>query len=281
MIEDGRVLGEGRLADLANRMAETPGVIGVVLGGSRARGEHADDSDYDLGLYYRRPLDVDALAALARGVAGPGAEVTRPGAWGPWVDGGAWLRIEGAAVDWIYRDVDRVRSSWRAAQRGDCSFHAQVGHPLGVPDFAYAGELALAVVLADPTGELADLQQQTAVYPAALGRALVAGLWEADFTLDNARKAASRADTAYVAGCLFRAVLLCAHALHGRAERWLINEKGAIASAGRLPVAPVGFATRAHGTLARLGDRPHQLEAAIRAGQALVDDVRAAVDPSR
>lgn len=206
MLEDDRL---ADLAALADRMAEVPGVIGVVLGGNRARGEHAADSDIDLGLYYRPPLDIDALTALARDVAGVGAKVTRPGAWGPWVDGGAWLRIDGAAVDWIYRDLDRVRSSWESAQRGRFSFHAQVGHPLGVPDFAYAGELALAVVMADPTGELAALQQQMALYPAALGQALVAGLWEADFNLDNARKAASRADTAYVAGCLFRAVLLC------------------------------------------------------------------------
>ena len=61
--------------------------------------------------------------------------------------------------------------------------------------------------------------QLMATYPVALGHALVAGLWEAGFALDIARKAASRADTTYVAGCLFRAVLLCAHALHGRAGR--------------------------------------------------------------
>ena len=55
--------------------------------------------DVDLGLYYRRPLDIDALSALARDLAGPGAQVTQPGAWGPWVDGGAWLRIDGTALD--------------------------------------------------------------------------------------------------------------------------------------------------------------------------------------
>ncbi len=272
------MLDEQRLADLATRMAEVPGVIGVVLGGSRARGEHSEDSDVDLGLYYRPPLDVDALGALAREVAGPGAEVTRPGAWGPWVDGGAWLRIDGTAVDWIYRDLDRVLGCWRAAQRGEFAFHAQVGHPLGVPDFAYPGELALARVLAD-TGELVALQQQMATYPVALGHALVTGLWEAGFALDIARKAVSRADTTYVAGCLFRAVLLCAHALHGRAGRWLINEKGAIASAGRLPASPPGFTARAHGVLAHLGDRPDQLQVAIDAAQALLDDVRAVCNP--
>jgi hypothetical protein len=84
-----------------------------------------------------------------------------------------------------------------------------------------------------------------------------------------------------VAGCLFRVVLLCAHALHGRAGRWLINEKGAIASAGRLPAAPAGFTARAHGVLAHLGDRPDRLSAAIAAAQTLLDDVRAVCNPSQ
>lgn len=86
------------LAELAARLVRAPGVVGVALGGSRARSAHADESDYDLGVYYQRPLDTDALGELARAVAGPGARVTEPGGWGPWVDGGAWLRINGAAA---------------------------------------------------------------------------------------------------------------------------------------------------------------------------------------
>ena len=43
----------------------------------------------------------------------------------------------------------------------------------------------------------------------------------------------------------------------------------------RLPVAPLGFATRADGVLAHLGDQPDQLQAAIDAAQALLDDARA------
>lgn len=268
------MLRESRLLDIAGRIAEVSGVVGAVLGGSRARGEHAPDSDVDLGLYYRSSLDVAALRVLARQVGGAEVEVTQPGAWGPWVDGGAWLHIDGTAVDWIYRDLDRVYECWQAAQRGEFSFHSQAGHPLGVPDFAYAGELALGQVLADPTGELAALQQQVSTYPVALGQALISGLWEADFSLDNARKAVSRADTAYVAGCLFRVVQLCAHALHGQARSWLVNEKGAIASAAHLAGVPAEFASRAHGVLAHLGNRPEQLQHAIDAASNLLTDVR-------
>ena len=103
---------------------------------------------------------------------------------------------------------------------------------------AYAGEVALVVVLADLTGELTELHRVTEHHPPRLGQALIAGLWEASFLIENARKAVSRNDTTYVAGCLFRAVGMCVHALHGHTGRWLINEKGAVASADRLPAAP-------------------------------------------
>jgi len=277
---DRRVLiSDEQLGELAGRLAGISGVVGVMLGGSRARGEHTPESDVDLGLYYRPALDVAALGELAREVAGPEAKVTAPGEWGPWVDGGGWLSVAGTAVDWLYRDLDRVHAAWRDAETGDFSFHAQVAHPLGVPNFAYAGEVALGVVLADPTGELTELHRVTGHYPQRLGQALITGLWEASFLIANARKAVSRGDTTYVAGCLFRAVGICAHALHGHAGRWLINEKGAVASAARLPGAPPDFAARAHGVLARLGADSDELSIALDAAAALVHDVTAACQP--
>jgi predicted nucleotidyltransferase len=279
--DSGRVthdpaLDDAALADVARRLTAVPGVVGVTLGGSRARGEHSPESDVDLGLYYVPPLDTAGLQLLARDLAGPAARVTRPGDWGPWVDGGAWLRVDGVAVDWIYRDLHRVTAVWQGARAGRCRWHAQVGHPLGFLDAAYAGELALGVVLADPTGAVGSLHRETAVYPPALGDALVAGLAEADFLLGVAAKATGRGDTAYVGGCLFRIVGLCAHALHGSARRWLVNEKGAVAAAGRLPRAPAGFAERAHAVLATLGRSPAELAAALAAARDLVAAVTAA-----
>jgi hypothetical protein len=93
---------------LGERLVSVDGVVAVVLGGSRARGTHRPDSDIDLGLYYRGDLDMLALRALADDVADDPVEVTVPGGWGPWVDGGAWLTIQGQRVDWIYRDLQRV-----------------------------------------------------------------------------------------------------------------------------------------------------------------------------
>lgn len=273
MVEDGT------LRNLAERIVAVPGVVAVLLGGSRARGDHTATSDVDLGLYYRPPLDVTALTALAREVSGPQASLTRPGEWGPWVDGGGWLTVDGTAVDWIYRDVDRVRHCWQQARAGRYAFHQQIGHPLGVLDVSYAGEVALGVVLADPTGEVSALRAEARDYPAALGEALRAGLWEAGFLVGIAAKAVTRGDTAYIAGCLFRALELCAHALHGHARRWVVNEKGAVAAAGRLPGAPEGFAERVHGVLGALGTSPGHLGSAIEAASGIVDDTVAACAP--
>ena len=284
-LPDGAVPDGLDLDALAERLTSVDGVVGVVLGGSRARGEHMPESDVDLGIYYRDDLDIAALGALAREVAGPDADVTKRGEWGPWVDGGGWLVIggdgqagDGVHVDWIYRDVDRVRDAWARAHRGSYDWNSQTGHPLGVPDFGYVGELALAVVLADPTGELAELQDAI-TYPDALREALRRNLWEADFLLQIAAKATGRGDSAYVALCLSRALLLCAHALHAHDGRWLVNEKGAVAAAGALPSAPTDFEPRVTGLLGQLGRTPEDLRESIDVAGEVVHDVRQACTP--
>ncbi|BCY14922.1 DNA polymerase subunit beta [Actinoplanes sp. L3-i22] len=256
-------LSDAELTEMAQRLLTVPGVVGVVLGGSRDRQTHTVESDTDLGLYYRAPFDTDRLGELAIAVAGANARVTAPGEWGPWVDGGGWLRIGDHPVDWLYRDLDRVHRSWADAEQGRYEFHAQGGHPLGVPDFAYAGELGLGRILADPTGELVALQRRVRVFPRPLAEALVTRLWEADFLVGLARKGVSRSDTSYVAGCLFRLVGVCAHALHGAAGQWLVNEKGAVAAAGRLPGAPAKFQQRVDAAFAAITSDPLRLTLAI------------------
>ncbi|WP_219464915.1 nucleotidyltransferase domain-containing protein [Nonomuraea rhizosphaerae] len=269
---------DAALEALGRRLAEVSGVVAVVLGGSRARGTHRPDSDIDLGLYYRGELDVAALRALAVQESGERAEVTEPGGWGPWVDGGGWLTIDGRRVDWIYRDLERVERIWGECQAGRYEVGTQAGHPLGFYSHAYAGEVALCRTLADPGGELGELKERARVYPAALGEALVRGLWEAHFCVQLASYGAAGEDPAYAAGCLFRAVGVACQALHGHAGRWLINEKGMIASAGRLASAPPDFAARAKGLLGSVGGSRREIERVVADAAALMEEVRAAVN---
>ncbi|OUD00031.1 DNA polymerase subunit beta [Streptosporangium minutum] len=265
------------LGTLAQRLAEIPGVVGVVLGGSRARGTHRPDSDIDLGLYYRGDLDVAALRALAVQASGEQAELTAPGGWGPWVNGGGWLTIDGRRVDWIYRDLDRVHRIWADCREGRYEVGAQAGHPLGFYSHCYVGEVALCRVLADPSGELTDLRERAHTYPPPLRDALVNGLWEADFSVALARYGAVGTDPAYAAGCLFRAIGIACQALHGHAGRWLINEKGMVASTDRLPIAPRDFAARAQRLLGHVGGSTQQIEQTVADAAILIGEVQTAV----
>jgi hypothetical protein len=65
---------------------------------------------------------------------------------------------------------------------------------------------------------------------------------------------------------------VCAHALHGGAGRWLVNEKGMVASAAALPGAPVRFKERVDAMVALLDGDPLHLSAAIDAAADLTLD---------
>jgi predicted nucleotidyltransferase len=270
-------------AQHARALVEVPGVVGVVVGGSHARGTADESSDLDLGIYYREPLDVEALRDLASALTGRPTDVAKPGWWGPWVNGGAWLDVEdtldwpGGRVDWILRDLERVDSEVSRALRGEFSLHHQAGHPFGFLSTIYVGEAAVARVVADPHGELARLQARTTPYPDALRRALVRWLWEAEFSIEIARKPVKRGDAAYVSMCLAHAVGIMAHALHARDGRWVLNEKGLIDAATHLPSAPADFAHRAHAVCGGAGlDGLPYLEGRVRLAGELLADVRSA-----
>ncbi|WP_459650782.1 nucleotidyltransferase domain-containing protein [Kitasatospora sp. Ki12] len=261
---------------MAGQLAAVPGVVGVMLGGSRARGEHRPGSDWDLGVYYRGELDLDGLRELA----GPGVELAGPGGWGPWVNGGAWLRVDGVAVDWILRDLDRVERVWTDCREGRYEVGVQPGHPLGFWSPCYAGEVAYGQVLADPTGELTRLKEQTAAYPEPLRGALTAAAWEAGFLLDIAAKSAdggAGADALYVSLCLSRAFGVLVQALYAHDRRWCLNEKGALAVADRLAAAPPDFGPRVRALLAAPGGTPAELAATVARARELTRETVAAL----
>lgn len=265
------------LRRMVDELTGVHGVLGVVLGGSRARGDALPTSDVDLGVYYEGVPDTAELTRLASRWSGRDVAVGEPGTWGSWVDAGGWLEVEGTAVDWILRDVDRVAAQADRANRGEFAFHLQAGHPLGFLDVAYAAELATGVVLADPAGRLASLRTAVTAYPLALRDAMVGALWEADFLVGAAEKGARRADTTYVSLALARAVLLCAHALHADAGRWVTNEKGLVPAVAMLPAAPERFSRDAALALGALGTTEASLTAAVAAVGRLVGETRAAL----
>jgi len=257
------VLDEERLHAMADQLSRVPGVRAVALGGSRARGTHRPDSDIDLGLYVDADVDRPGLARVASGWTGEPVEVAERGGWGPWVDGGAWLIVDGVPVDLILRDVSRVAEQCARAAEGAFAFHAQPGHPLGFLDVAYAGEVATSVPLRDPEGLLVELARSVTPYPDALREAFLANLWQVDFLLNAAMKGAKSGDTAYVSLCGATTTMLTAHAWHASAGNWVTNEKGLVTNVARLPIDTGGFSAAAAAALGALGTSPDELLASI------------------
>jgi predicted nucleotidyltransferase len=249
---------EALLRRLVGALAPVPGIEAIALGGSRARGTATAASDYDIGLYYRRPQPID-IAGLSKVVAslddrGTRAEVTPLGGWGPWIDGGGWLLIGGIHVDLLYRDLERVASAIDDARAGKIEPHYQPGHPHAFLPTIYVGEAAYARPLHDPAGSLAALQARTTPYPPALAAALHKRFaWEASFALANARKSLDRGDVSYLAGCAFRAVASLCQVLFALNGKWLLNEKGAVAAVDGFALKPVDFSRRVARIYADLG----------------------------
>lgn len=273
------MIADDRIQAMAESLSRVSGVKAVVLGGSRAKGTHHAGSDVDLGLYYdRRLLDVEELRQLTVLFADAGpVNVSGPGSWGPWVDGGGWLTVDGTAVDWILRDLDRVAQQCRRAEAGEFAFHSQPGHPLGFLDVSYAGELATCLPLADPERILDPLRAALTPYPPALRASMIENLWQAGFYVDAARKGIPKLDVGYIALCCSTALMLCAHAWHASAGSWVTNEKGAIVDVQRLPTDSHDFAARAATALTRLSTDTPQLVAVVDSVDQLVADTRTAL----
>jgi len=236
------------LGRLVRALSGVVGVRAIVLGGSRARGEAGAASDYDIGLYYEpdNPIDVGRLAKAIVLLPGPAtSSVTEVGEWGPWINGGAWLTIDGRRVDLLYRDLDKVRSVIADARAGRIECAYQPGHPHAFVSSIYVGEMAFCRSLWDPDNVLAPLKLQCDPYPPALGEALIRKFfWEARFAVENAAHGRGSEDAIYVAGCAFRSVACLCQVLYAYNRVHLLNEKGAVAGVEQLAHRPADFATR-------------------------------------
>lgn len=217
-----------------------------MLGGSRAVGTADAASDWDLGVWYRRSLDLSALAEHG--------EVHPPGSWGRIMNGGGWFDIDGRRVDVLLRDLDVVERWADAARRGEYEVDGLLGYLAGIPTYTPLAEAAGSIPL---VGQL-DVD---ASYPAALSAAGTRRWrFHRDFSLTHARRHAGLGDVVATVGHASRAVLEHAHALACERRQWAVNEKRLLARVGLdvadlLPVGPVADLVRQVDELAaHLGD---------------------------
>ncbi len=224
---------EELLSHIVQRLQTVAGIEAVVLGGSRALSSHTSTSDVDLGLYYRpdSPPDLDALRRVAAEIDDEHRSdiITPLHEWGPWINGGGWLKVRGLAVDFLYRDLAQVEQVIDDCRAGEVQIFYQPGHPHGFITSIYMGEVSVCRPLWDPHGTLQKLKALTDPYPTgvAAGRdgqftwgALLAGY--------GACKSAARGDAEYVAGCCFRSAACLMQTLFALNRRYLLNEKGVV-----------------------------------------------------
>jgi predicted nucleotidyltransferase len=249
---------------VVTRLGSVPGIHALALGGSRARGTADRHSDIDLGIYYdsRKPFQLSALDRAARDLDdrnSPGL-LTPLGAWGPGVDGGGWLQIDGRHVDFLYRDLVAVRRAIEDCRAGRISAAYQLGHPMGFHSQIYAGEIRCCIALHDPRSKLRQLKRRVAIYPAALRRAMVTKhFFDASFELAIAAKPAERGDTSYVTGSLFHAAGFMTLVLYALNRQWLINEKGMLPASRGFRIRPRGFHSTIESVMAKPGRTPRAL----------------------
>ena len=262
---------------LAARLAATSGVAAVVLGGSYASGRASPSSDVDLALLYAEasPPDLTAVRAAAVEASEDGAPtVTGLYAWGPWVNGGAWIRTPAGKVDLLYRNVDQVRRTVAKARHGVVERDYEQQPAFGFSSVIYLAEAATSVPLFDPGGVVAALAAEVAEYPAPLRAALVEGsLASAEFTLANAPAFARRGDVLGTVGCLTRTGAYLVQALFAINRCYFPGDKAVPALLPTFPLAPARFLDDVGGILACAGSSSADLDRAVRATERLWRDV--------
>ncbi|UUZ97726.1 nucleotidyltransferase domain-containing protein [Paenibacillus sp. P25] len=265
------------ITKIVDRLKEINGVTALVLGGSRARGTEGPESDIDIGIYYNSGTGLD-IAQLRRVVAEiddahRDSLITEPGGWGPWINGGGWLKVNRKPVDLLFRDLKKVSEVLEECIRGEITIHYQPGHPHGFINSIYFAEIALCQVLWDPSGVIGELKNRTVPYPPVLQKAIVHKfLWEAAFSLEIGYKGIYKKDVSYVAGCCFRAVSCLNQVLFALNETYWMNEKGVAAIADSFHLVPSQYSQRVNHIFALLSDEQDDSEKALGRLRELIDE---------
>jgi hypothetical protein len=265
---------------VVDQLRGAPGLKAIVLGGSHARGRARPHSDIDVGLLYAEaaPLDVAFIrAAAARLNDDPDPVVSERGGWGRWVDGGAWLTIDGQRVDLLYRSIDAVERTRSDAIGGRYEIDWAQQPPFGYFGPTLLGEAAIARPLWDPDGAAARLGDLARPFPDALADAVAQGeLWGVDFGLRAfAPKYVETGNVLALAGCLTRFARALVLALFALNRTWLLNDKTALAEISAFAAKPDDFGPRLEALLAAVGRSPTELAASNDAMQRLFDETAA------
>ena len=196
------------------------------------------------------------------------------GEWGPWVNGGAWLKVGSQRVDWLYREVERVSAVIDDCEAGRPTCDYYLGHPHGFHNHIYLAEVHYCRPCFDPHGVLRGLKERVRSYPPRLKEALIRKYgYDARFMLELARKPAKRGDVFHVSGCLFRCAAALIQVLFALNERYFMNEKGSLVLTDSFSKRPPDFSIRVGALLSHPGDRSELLTDSVESMETLLEEV--------
>ncbi len=228
-------------------LSKVPGVSAIALGGSQSRKEADANSDYDIGIYYNnKDLNRIALGDSLKNLDDQHREnlLNPPGEWGPWINGGSWLTVDGIPVDILLREINHVKVVLKDCLSGKVTIDYQCGHPFGFVNTIYAAETHYCKPLWQDEhmalDKLKALLHSNGEYSLQMREAVIRKfLWEAWFSLECGRKAAFKGDINYAMGSVFRTVCSWIEVLYALNNIYLMNEKGALSRAHMLTRKPV------------------------------------------
>ncbi|NLL31464.1 MAG: DNA polymerase subunit beta [Clostridiales bacterium] len=269
---------ENVLNKIVEELNDIPGVIGIVLGGSRARGNNLENSDIDIGIYYDEYLgfNTEDLSVAAAKLDDEHREnlVTPIGGWGPWVNAGGWLTIDGYHVDFILRDIDRVEEEINDCIEGKITTNYQTGHPHGYLNVMYMGEVSICNILLDKYKKIAQLKNKTKPYPKRLKDVMVNYfMFEACFSLMHAESNIDKDDISYVAGHIFRSVSCLNQLLFAANEEYCINEKRAVKIIDSFEIKPKNYKKRIDEIFTLISSNPEDTKKAVEILKEIIDEV--------
>lgn len=275
---------QNTVSNIVDRLKQVRGISALVLGGSRARGTESPDSDIDIGIYYdpEKGLDITQLRLVAAAIDDDHREnlVTEIGGWGPWINGGGWLKVNQFPVDFLFRDLNKVSYVIEECVMGNITMDYQPGHPHGFSNSIYLAEIALCKVLWDPFGAVGKLKSRTTPYPTVFREATIQKFfWEAAFALDNGYKGSYKKDLSYVAGCCFRSVSCLNQVLFALNETYLMNEKGAAAIADTFSSVPSKYFYRINEAFTLITEDQNGLNKAINIIRELIQETENLMKP--
>lgn len=236
----------------------------IVLAGSHATNTARPDSDIDIGIYYNEhspPVKEKLERVLLTLTRKTDMIVTDIGEWGKWMDGGAWLKIDGIRVDLIYRNLQILEKVIDDSINGkiETDFYQQPA--FGYFSYMYCAETKVCKVLYDPDDILLKLKEKVRMYPPKLKEKIINHfLWDAQFSFAKAQKTARRGELYIVAGCLTRVVNDLVQVLYALNETFFFGEKKLYSDFLAFKIKPDDFIMETQKVLAHIGGDKESLQ---------------------